>query len=60
MSEETKSVTPTVEEALAELREMFPDADSLQVSVDAWCWKERGGGDAKRCHDPDRMQPRRS
>lgn len=32
----------TVEEALKELREMFPDHDGLQVTEHAWFWKERG------------------
>lgn len=32
----------TVEEALRELRKMFPDRDGLQVTETAWFWKERG------------------
>lgn len=34
--------TLTVEDALKELQEMFPDRDGLQVTEHAWFWKERG------------------
>ncbi|HEX7330343.1 MAG TPA: hypothetical protein VF290_02520 [Pyrinomonadaceae bacterium] len=32
----------TVEEALTELLQTFPERDGLQVTEHAWFWKERG------------------
>lgn len=39
---DTRTDVLTVESALKELREMFPDRDGLQVTEHAWFWKERG------------------